>query len=277
MKKFKKILLACILTLTVLTLAACGSSNKTELTDQEQLHLEQTALQMAANIIMLEDEQIDMLIEQYEYEQNVPLANGFNSWKSAKKELGEFLGIGDGVGDTKIESDGSYTITIPLLFEKRECEFILGLESRFLKDSSGGIEYINQLTFNPVFSLGEKLSQAATNLVIGMGTVFVVLIFLAWVISLFKYVNKAEKKLEDKKKAKEAAKAEAAPAAKAAPAAAPAVKAAPAVQITPAPADEELQAVIAAAIAAYEEDEGCAIRKQPSLNNGIVVKSFKRG
>ena len=271
MKKFKKILLACILTLAVLALAACGKQ-KTALTDQEQLHLEQTALQMAANIIMLDDATIDQYIELYEYEQNVPLANGFNSWKSAKKELGEFLGIGDNIGSTKIESDGSYTMTIPLKFEKRDCEFVMGLEGRALKDPGNIVGYINQLTFNPVFSLGEKLGQAATNLVIGMGTVFVVLIFLAWVISLFKYVNKAEQKIEDKKKAKAAAQAANAPAAPAAPAAAPVVK------VSPAPAsDTELQAVIAAAIAAYEEDEGSSIEKQPSLNNGIVVKSFKRG
>ena len=272
MKKFKKILLACILTFVVLALAACGSNKKTELTDQEQLNLEMTAAQFSYQIIGLDDETIDALIEQYEYEQNVPLANGFNSWKSAKKELGEFIGF-DGAGTTKIESDGSYTMTLPLQFENRDCEFVLGLEGRAMKDSGNVLQYINQLTFNPVYTLGEKLGQAATNLVIGMGTVFVVLIFLAWVISLFKYVNKAEQKLEEKKKAKEADKTQAA-----ASSAAPAAKAAPAVQITPAPAsDAELQAVIAAAIAAYEEDMGCSIEKQPSLNNGIVVKSFKRG
>ena len=271
MKMFKKILLACILTLTVLALAACGKK-KTELTDQEQLNLEMTAAQFSYQIIGLDDAQIDTLIEQYEYEQNVPLANGFNSWKSAKKELGEFVEF-DGSGTTKIESDGSYTMTLPLKFEKRNCEFVMGLEGRALKDSSGNLlQYVNQLTFNPVYTMGEKLGQAGTNLLIGMGTVFVILIFLAWVISLFKYVNKAEQKLEEKKKAKAAAQAANAPAAPAAPAAAPVVK------VSPAPAsDTELQAVIAAAIAAYEEDEGSSIEKQPSLNNGIVVKSFKRG
>ena len=273
MKHFKKILLACILTLSVLALTACGKQ-KTELDDQEQLNLEMTAAQMAYNIISLEDEQIDMLIDQYEYEQNVPLANGFNSWKSAKKELGEFIGFA-GAGTTKIESDGSYTMILPLEFENRNCEFVMGLKGRALQDTGDLIKYINQLTFNPEYTMGEKLGQAGTNLLIGMGTVFVVLIFLAWVISLFKYVNKAEQKIEEKKKAKAAVKTADTPAQAEA---APAVKASPAVTVTPAPAsDAELQAVIAAAIAAYEEDEGCSIEKQPSLNNGIVVKSFKRG
>lgn len=276
MKQFKKILLACILTLSVLAVTACGSK-QTELTDQEQLNLEMTAAQMAYNIIDLEDEQIDMLIEQYEYEQNVPLANGFNSWKSAKKELGEFIGFA-GSGSTKIESDGSYTMTLPLEFENRNCEFIMGLKGRALKDTGNIISYINQLTFNPEYTMGEKLGQAGTNLLIGMGTVFAVLIFLAWIISLFKYVNKAEQKVEEKKKAKAAAKTAAAPAKAEAAPAAKAAQPAPAVTVSPAPAsDAELQAVIAAAIAAYEEDEGCSIEKQPSLNNGIVVKSFKRG
>ena len=271
MKQFKKILLACILTLSVLALAACGSK-KTELTDQEQLNLEMTAAQMAYNIIDLSDEQIDMLIEQYEYEQNVPLANGFNSWKSAKKELGEFIGFA-GSGTTKVETDGSFTMRLPLEFENRNCEFVMGLKGRALKDNGNLVSYINQLTFNPEYTMGEKLGQAGTNLLIGMGPEFVVLIFLAWIISLFKYVNKAEQKIEEKKKAKAAGSEAAAPApAKAESAAAPAVS------VTPAPAsDAELQAVIAAAIAAYEEDQGSSIEKQPALNNGIVVKSFKRG
>ena len=271
MKKFKRVLLACILTLVVLALAACGRDQATGLTDQEQLNLEMTAVQFAYQIISLDDETIDACIEQYEYEQNVPLANGFNSWKSSKDELGDFVDFE--AGSTKLNSDGSYTMTIPLHFENRDCEFVLGVGGRFLKDTGNGISYITQLTFNPVYTMGEKLQQAGINLVIGMGTVFVVLIFLAWVISLFKYVHKAEENIEKKKAAKAAgaAKTEVKAESKA-PAAAPAVT------VSPAPAsDDELKAVISAAIAAYEEDMGCSIEKQPSLGNGIVVKSYKRG
>ena len=266
MKNIKKILFACILALTVLAVTACGSSAA-----EEDYSVNDWALEMAAGnyfqqVIEMDDATLDANISNFEYEQNVPLANGYNSWKSSKKELGAFNEITD--MSVEYGKNGAPTVTLLANFEKRDCEFIIGLDSR--------MQEITELTFNPVYTLGEKLQQAGTNLVIGMGTVFVVLIFLAWIISLFKYVHKAEESLEKKKAAKAAP---AAPAKAEAPKAAPAasVTPVPGVTITPAPADDELKAVIAAAIAAYEEDAGSSIEKQAPLNNGIVVKSFKRG
>jgi len=266
MKKFKAILFACILSLAVFALTACGQE-KVDYSSNDW------ALQMAASnyleqMMQMDDASIDATIQQMEYEQNVPLANGYNSWKSAKKELGAFVGYGDESSVTYTK-DGAPTVKVMLVFEKRDCEFVIGLDKTMQK--------ITELTFNPVYTMGEKLQQAGTNLLIGMGTVFAVLVFLAWVISLFKYVHKAEEKLEKKKAEQEAAKKETA-APVAAPAAAPkAATPVPGMTITPTPADDELKVVIAAAVAAYEEDAGCSIEKQPSLNNGIVVKSIKRG
>jgi len=269
MKKFKAILFACILSLSVFALTACGQE-KVDYSSNDW------ALQMAAasyleKIITMDDATLDATIQQMEYEQNVPLANGYNSWKSAKKELGAFVGYGE-ESSVEYDKNGAPTVKMMLIFENRDCEYVIGLD-RMMQD-------ITQLTFNPEYTMGEKMGQAGTNLLIGMGTVFVVLIFLAWIISLFKYIHRAEEKSAKKKAEKEAAKAAAnkavpaeAPKAPAAPAAAPV----PGMTITPTPADDELKVVIAAAVAAYEEDEGCSIEKQPSLNNGIVVKSIKRG
>ena len=80
--------------------------------------------------------------------------------------------------------------------------------------------------------------------IIGIGTVFVMLIFLIFVISSFDYI------LGDKKKKK----APAAPVQEA-----PKAVAAPVVEETVPEADDmELQAVITAAIAMYEEDMASA-------------------
>lgn len=270
MNKLKRLLLACVLTLSVLGLAACGNT-KAEEDHSYDWALMQSAQSYFEKVVNMDDEQIVAYIDMLEYNQNVPLANGYNSWVSAKKELGEFVGYKD--VDIEYDSKGCPTITILTEFENRDCEFILSLNEMWMNS-----EYteITQLTFNPVYTMGEKMQQAGTNLVIGMGTVFAVLVFLAWIISLFKYVHKAEEKAE-KKKAEKAAK-NAASAAPATPkAAAASTQVAPGVTITPAPANDELKAVIAAAVAAYEEDAGSNIEKQPPLNNGIVVKSFKRG
>ena len=49
-------------------------------------------------------------------------------------------------------------------------------------------KYTN-LGFSPVYTTGELMMEGLGNLVIGMGVVFAVLIFLSWVISLFKYIH----------------------------------------------------------------------------------------
>ena len=42
-------------------------------------------------------------------------------------------------------------------------------------------------------SLGEAVSEGLMNMAVGLGVVFIVLIFLSFVISLFKFINKLDK------------------------------------------------------------------------------------
>ena len=124
-----------------------------------------------------------------------------------------------------------------------------------------------EMTFEPHYSLAEQMEDAGANLLVGMGTVFVVLIFIAWVISLFKYISVFEKKMKGQKAPAEAPKA-----------AAPAPKTA-----APAPAakqDDVMQAVIAAAIAAYEADTAGEQSENgfvpgPTLQNGLFVRPLR--
>ena len=99
-------------------------------------------------------------------------------------------------------------------------------------------------------SMGALLKTATVYTIIGIGTVFLVLIFISILISCFKYIHAWE---ESKKKA-----------------AAPAVKpvaAAPAVTGPDLSDDAELVAVMTAAIAAYEGS---------ATSNGLVVRSIRR-
>ena len=59
---------------------------------------------------------------------------------------------------------------------------------------------LTSLTFDPVYTTGEKLTQAASNTAIGMGTVFAVLIFIFLVISCFNLFPKVKKIIKRKKK-----------------------------------------------------------------------------
>ena len=107
--------------------------------------------------------------------------------------------------------------------------------------------------------MGEMMEKAALNTLLGMGTVFCVLILIMAIISAFGIIPKIQKKAADKKAAK--AKSTEAPATT--PVAAPVV-AAVEENLTD---DLELVAVIAAAIAA---SEGAA------STDGFVVRSIRR-
>lgn len=131
--------------------------------------------------------------------------------------------------------------------------------------ASAGIEkYIpEEMVVSAVYSMGEMMKQAGLNTLIGMGTVFVVLIFILFIISLFKYLpaltaKKAkmpEPKQEDKKHVD-----------------------APKPAAAPAPADEnlmndaELVAVITAAVYAAS---GSNVSLATSRDK-LVVRSIKR-
>ena len=109
------------------------------------------------------------------------------------------------------------------------------------------------------------ITQALVNTVIAMGTVFLVLILISFIISLFKFIPILMDKLTKKEPVQPVAPAPA-------PAAAPAPKPVVAEQQTAAPADDtQLIAVITAAVAAAMEQDGIAV---PA--DGLVIRSIKK-
>ena len=107
-------------------------------------------------------------------------------------------------------------------------------------------------------SIEDAMAEAAVNTVIGISVVFLALLFISFVISLFKYINKFEQKLANKN---------AVPSAPAAPA--PSTPEPAPVEEVPAD-DLELIAVITAAIHAYEEAQGNVVE------GDLVVRSIKK-
>lgn len=51
--------------------------------------------------------------------------------------------------------------------------------------------------------MGDKMGRAGMNTLMGMGTVFIVLIFIAFIISMFKYISRFEAWLENRRSRKE--------------------------------------------------------------------------
>lgn len=118
------------------------------------------------------------------------------------------------------------------------------------------------------------IPEALINTVIGMGTVFLVLILISFIIYLMKFIPEL---LDNRNRSKEpvpvpAAKPAPIPAAKPAPV--PAAKPAAALTSAAAPArtdDTQLAAVITAAIMAAMEQEGT-----PVAPDGLVIRSIKK-
>lgn len=159
-------------------------------------------------------------------------------------EFGDFVGLKEYEGGTT-DKDGNVTYTA--VYEFTDHDMRLALE--FDKDN-----IITTVTMDPIYSKGEIAEKAALNTLIGMGSVFAVLILLAFIISLFRYVSVFENRGKAKKDTAEKV---------AAPASAPA----PVAPAAPAPADDlQLIAVITAAIAAAEG----------TSTDGFVVRSIRR-
>ena len=258
---FKRILLVLMTALSFVLLSACTKeAAEDETVDAAtEAQLDQQADAVLQQIMSFDDEQLDSLIEEYNLDQEAVLASGLNSWKSAKEDVGAYISTES--AKTVRTDDKGYRTTLHLKFEERDCEFTFGVDRKMAE--------ITEITFSPDYSLAEMIEEAAGNLVVGMGTVFVVLTLIMGVIMLFKFIPQdiGQKKPKAKKAAGEEKSQDAA--APAGAVAAPAAAAASAQS-----SDEEIQAVIAAAIAAYEAENNGP--QGAPLANGLVVRSIRR-
>ena len=170
---------------------------------------------------------------------------GFNAWEDAKEELGAVSEIKEDSADVSYENQNKlYVVSVDGSFDKRDAVVTVTF------DKNGNI---NSVAFNGVYTLGEKMSKAALNTVMGLAVVFVMLIFISLIIYCFKFIHEAEERAAAKKKASE-------------PAPAPAPAPVAVEEEVEEEDDLELVAVIAAAIAASEGTNP----------DGLVVRSIKR-
>lgn len=194
------------------------------------------------NYISVERSELEALVEE-DKEANASA----NSYLEATKGLGEYkegsaYNIELDMSDTSLNASGM------LEFEKRDVSFTL---SETTEDGGSGELTVS---FEKDLTIGEILKKAGLNTLLGMGTVFLVLILISLVISAFGLMSN-----EDKKADKAGADVVVTPAASAS------VHDTPAKE-TDVTDDTQLAAVIAAAIAAYEGTSA----------DGFVVRSIKR-
>lgn len=249
----KKFLLVLALTGCVFGMTACGAKEEEEVFPytQEQVEsntqwvFEMLDTAVTQNSVEEAAEQIDSM---YPNEGAGDMfVTACTSWESAKEEIGSYNGVVEG----SVRAEGTatdFTIYATVDGSERDAE----VELYYFEDAL----LIPDMMISPNYTFGEKMEKAALNTLLGMGTVFIVLILIMFIIMAFGIIPKIEKSIADKKAKKN-------------------VKTETAVDNTIAQIiekeelsdDTELVAVIAAAIAA---SEGAA------STDGFVVRSIKR-
>ncbi len=246
----KKInLLICML---VLLFSFTGCARAEEQIEYDEAMMEQVTEYLVGCCVGADEESIEQWKSMSEFRQQQELAGvgvpytpesfvaALDSWQAGEEECGAYVEHGDYSYEA---SKDELRVTAEAKFEKRDATLTIIYNDKLELES---------MTVDAKFTTGEILKKAGLNTLLGMGTVFAVLIFICLIISLFKYISVFENAF--KKQPKEAQRPIEEPAAEAE------------TDDLDETDDTELAAVIAAAIAEYE---GTAA-------DGFVVRSIRR-
>lgn len=277
-QNMKKALLVLCMAVCFLTLSACSadSGNPEPVPQQTKETMISGAEGYLREFAAFDAKRLQSELEDAQWRKNTVMETALTAWQTSMTELGGLVSIDTaGAVVTRLDKH-SFEVTMEAQFEKRPLTFTLTAEEQPVGNSlvSGPILVPTDLLFVPYYTTGEKLAKAGMNTLMGMGTVFLVLIFISLIIGSFKNINKLEASMAAKKQANVPA-----PAPVSAPAAAvsepePADTLASAEPVWDIPlpgeenlaADTELVAVITAAIA--------AAASVPA--EGLVVRSIRR-
>lgn len=250
MKRYmKRVLLVLCMMTCLFSLSACGQkeAGASNVDPSIEASLQQQTVGLLENIVSIPVEQMGMLIEQNREGGAEAVAAGLENYVGLSEDLGAY--VSSGVGST-IQNEDGFSITVEAMFEKRQADFVIGLDADMIN--------ITSMTFNPVYTMKENMVKAGLNMLMGMGTVFLVLIFISALIGCFKYINAWENKRMSKDQT--------APEVQAPPVTAPVLE-----ETEPDLTDDlELVAVITAAITASIE------ASQGTPADGLVVRSIRR-
>ena len=198
---WKKLIGLILIGVCALAMTACGSSKDStgglkKLDDATVDSLVESFGGVVGNIADLNEESIAGLMEG----DDAFSASAAIAWDGAGEDLGAYVETSKGDVETK---DGNYILTLTCKFENRDADCV------FTLDKNGNPLNV---TIDPKYSMGEKMAQAGQNTLLGIGTVFVMLVFLCFVISLMKYIPGFVASFDKKKTAPEEIQVPAAPA-----------------------------------------------------------------
>lgn len=263
-RNIKRLAAAWMMLACVLTLTACSSGG--EVPNEKALQVKADAcMAMLTSVDQATlKAQVENLEEDFkDFEQEVALypyiggtgekfdftADAYLSilkaYESCMDDLGAYVQVKEYEGG---KVDGNETTYYAVYeFEKRDMRLTLVFDKDLV---------INTVAVDPILTIGEILTKAALNTLLGMGSVFVVLIIICLIIYCFNFIPMIQKKFSKRQEA---------PAAPVK--AAPARTASAAVAAEPEVDDLEVIAVITAAVAAA---------MGTASTDGFTVRSIRR-
>lgn len=183
MKNRIKYLIFSLLTVVIMALCACGK----KVPEDISTNLTSESKKFIMGLYSKSDSELYNEIAAFDQNGQAVYAEGYRNFIETREQLGGLLNI----KDIKVSySDGNYVVKAAYSAELGNGEMTLGLK----EDAKEMVI----LSFTPKYSLAEKMGKAALNTVLGMGTVFIILIFISFLISLFKYISIFENKIKAK-------------------------------------------------------------------------------
>lgn len=243
----KKWLLVLGMITCILGASACGDEQKdasawSEMSEEEAIYYGEGIFQTVRELCSGAYEE-----QKAQYAKADPVsAAAFSSWESAQADMGDYVDIVE--KSAEINDDG-IIVNLKVDGTSHDANIEIIFDDEYMMTS---------MSTNVIYSFKELMAKAFMNTLLGMGTVFIVLILISLIISCFTFIPKIQAAFAKKPKQE---------AERPVPAAPVSVPAAAEGETD----DMELVAVIAAAIAAAEAaGEGAA------STDGFVVRSIRK-
>ena len=166
----------------VLAMTACGTDPESvDYFGMSYSDIQEGMEQTVSTLVSLTDEDVQSYVDYYDSNGADAFVHLLTSWGETVTDLGAYQGIGD---LTVTKAQKTVTADQVVHFSGRDVvvsyvyEYNYETESPELTDASADL----------VYSLGEKMEKAGMNTLMGMGTVFVVLVLISLIISCFKVI-----------------------------------------------------------------------------------------
>ena len=172
-QRWKKIASLMLVTICAFSLTACGKKEETaayqQITDDMVTNCAEVSKSAVESLAGFDDETLNQMTANRDTFTRLAVS----AWMDQENELGKYEEMGTPTTDIDRE-EGQVTVDIPAKFDKGDAE----IKVVFNYSSDYDQMVPAYMTISEVETTGMKLNGAAVNTIMGVGCVFVVLIFL---------------------------------------------------------------------------------------------------